>query len=141
MAALAVVLALFVGACATKAPDVTIEDIRLRSANVSAIKTEVKLKVDNPNKRDLRVERVDYRLFIKDKQITEDSIDKEMLVKANDTASFDIPVTISTFALAGVDPNMLNKRQVPVRIVGTVYLKTAVGTFPIPIEEEQTVKW
>ena len=94
------------------------------------------VEVENPNNKDIRVEAVDYKVFLSGKEFSQGTTDKEILVPANKSANVEVP-------LAGKYQDILNNlgdillaNQVDYKIEG----KAKLSFISIPFTKEGKVE-
>jgi LEA14-like dessication related protein len=131
------VLAALLAACATapklEPPQVSIVGLQVVSAEVWAQRLKVRLRLHNPNDRDLPVTALEYTVEIAGQNIATGSYAESFVVPAHGDAEFDSNVTAN---LASALLRLLThvpSTLVPYRLTGRVTLGEGLGR--IPFEE------
>lgn len=133
-AILAVVFALL-GACAStrlQKPDLQVLDVNLLGGNLLQQQLRVRLKVINPNDRELQVRGVNYELELDGDRFAHGSTVNSFVVPALGEAEFDVDVSAN---MAGALLNVFGRgskvNEVEYRILGKVHLASGfVRTIP-----------
>ncbi len=143
---LAVTLAVVLGACAAFAPK--LETPRLSIVSVEVLKTDlfeqrlkVRLRVQNPNDRELPVKGITYRMEVAGEDFAQGVSAAAFTVPALGEAEFDMNVTanMATTLLRVLTQSGGNRDALDYRMVGKVSL--AKGFLrQIPFEEKGTIK-
>ena len=136
-------LSFMLGACAStldlKAPELSVVSIRMQSADIFSQRLLVRLKVVNPNARELPVKAIKYRIEVNEAALAEGLADSPFVVPANGEAEFELPVTAN---LAGALPKLLSRGSsdaIDYRLVGDVSLSSGFLR-RIPFDERGSVK-
>lgn len=137
-------LALLLAGCASvqnlEAPDLAIVSLKLQSADIFSQRLLVRMRVVNPNDRELPIKGISYRIEVNETQLGEGETDASFVVPAKGEAEFDMTVTanmvsaLSKFFARGSKPQSLDYR-----LVGSVSLSSGILR-RIPFDERGSVQ-
>ena len=142
------VLALILGAlsltsCAVlpkfEAPNLSVISMKVQSADIFSQRVLVRMRVQNPNARELPVKGISYRIEVNDSELGQGQTNVPFVVPAMGEAEFDVQVTAN---LAGVLTKLLSRRgsdTLEYRLVGDVALSSGFLR-RIPFDERGSVK-
>ena len=128
--------------CATlelEAPKLSVISMKLQSADLFAQRLQVRMRVQNPNDRELPVKGIRYRIEVNDSELAQGLSDTPFVVPALGEAEFDVQLTAN---LAGALSQLLSKRSADTleyRLVGDVALSSGFLR-RIPFDERGSVK-
>jgi LEA14-like dessication related protein len=140
---LASMFAALLGGCATvqlEAPKLSVVSLKMQSADIFSQRLQVRMRVVNPNDRELPIKGISYRIEVNDAQLGEGETDTSFVVPAKGEAEFDMTVTanlastLSKLFLRGSKPESLDYR-----LVGSVALSSGFLR-RIPFDERGSVK-
>lgn len=75
-------------------PQVELDHIKVKDASLKGTTLVFVVSVDNPNKVDLKVDQINYKVFVNEKEITQAKTDKAVNVPAQSKANVEIPLPI-----------------------------------------------
>jgi LEA14-like dessication related protein len=108
-----------------EAPKLSVVSLKLQSADIFSQRVQMRMRVMNPNSRELPVKGITYRVEVEDAQLAEGVADAPFVVPALGEAEFDVQVTAN---LAGTLAKLLLKRgsrdALEYRLVGSVALSS-----------------
>ena len=143
LAAAALVLSACTGT--VRRPDIELEGVQVGSVGLSGGTLIANVRVHNPNRFTLRANNLRYRLDLRrpdaqpgDSAWTRfaDGVYPDTLnVRAGQTRTFPIPVSVSFAQLSGVSRAMLGYGRVDYRATGTVDVRTPIGTREVPFHK------
>ena len=138
----ALVAALVLTACATpklQAPELSLVNVSMTSADIFNQQFNVRLHVQNPNDRELPVKGFEYELFLEGDSFAEGTSNKQFTIPANGETEFDLPVrTNFVSSLGRLVSRLQGRKQVQYVLEGKVL--TDVGMFnKIPFRESGSV--
>ena len=140
---LASLSAALLGGCATvqlEAPKLSVVSLKMQSADIFSQRLQVRMRVVNPNDRELPIKGISYRIEVNEAQLGEGETDTSFVVPAKGEAEFDMTVTanlastLSKLFLRGSKPESLDYR-----LVGSVALSSGFLR-RIPFDERGSVK-
>jgi len=87
---------LMLGACSTlelEAPKLSVVSMKMQSADLFAQRALVRMRVQNPNARELPIKGISYRIEVNDAEFAQGLSDTPFVVPAMGEAEFDVQVT------------------------------------------------
>jgi LEA14-like dessication related protein len=142
-AALAVLCLAALGGCSAipklEAPRLSVINMRVQSADLFSQRLLVRMRVLNPNDRELPIKGIDYRIEVNDAELAQGLTDTPFTVPALGEAEFDVQVTAN---LAGALARLLGRGSqdsLDYRLVGSVALASGFLR-RIPFDERGSVK-
>jgi LEA14-like dessication related protein len=142
-AALLSILLLFAGCASTfklEAPQLSVVSMNLQSADIFSQRLLVRMRVLNPNARELPVKGITYRIEVDGAELAQGLADTPFVVPAMGEAEFDVQVTAN---LATALSQMLGRKgsrdTLDYRLVGSVSLSSGFLR-RIPFDERGSVK-
>ena len=141
---LAAVATLALGGCAStlklEAPKLSVISMKMHSADIFSQRILVRMRVMNPNARELPIKGITYRIEVNDAELAEGVSDTPFVVPAMGEAEFDVNLTAN---LASALSQLLGKRgssdTLDYRLVGNVALSSGFLR-RIPFDERGSVK-
>jgi LEA14-like dessication related protein len=141
--ALLVCCTLLAAGCAStlrlEAPKLSVVSMNVQSADIFSQRMLVRMRVLNPNARELPVKGISYRIEIDGAQLAQGLADKPFVVPAMGEAEFDVQVTAN---LASALSQLLGRRgsrdSLEYRLVGNVSLSSGFLR-RIPFDERGSV--
>lgn len=146
LALLLVATAVVAPGCAlfVKQPRVTIADVRVVSLGLAGGTARVELEIDNPNRFDLTVRTLSYRLEVADGPSGEGSVDRwiplaqeeeverSIAAPGRSTVNVEVPVAFEYRALGAALRSLLVDGEVRYRVQGAVRVRGPVGEHRLP---------
>jgi LEA14-like dessication related protein len=120
-------------------PQLSVVSMKVQSADLFSQRVNVRMRVTNPNARELPVKAIKYRIEVNGTEFAEGLADTPFVVPAQGEADFDLPITAN---LASVLPKLLTSRSsgtLDYRLVGDVSLSSGFLR-RIPFDERGSVK-
>ncbi len=135
---------LFTAGCAVlpkfESPRLSVISMEMQSADIFSQRMKVRMRVLNPNARELPVKGISYRIEVNDSELGQGLTNVPFVVPAMGEAEFDVQVTTN---LAGMLGKLLSRRgsqdQLQYRLVGEVALSSGFLR-RIPFDERGSVK-
>lgn len=141
--ALAGALLLLAGCASTlklEAPKLSVVSMKMQSADIFSQRLQVRMRVQNPNDRELPVKGISYRIEVNDSELAQGLTNSPFVVPALGEAEFDVQVTAN---LASALSQILSRRgssdTLEYRLVGNVALSSGFLRH-IPFDERGSVK-
>jgi LEA14-like dessication related protein len=139
-AALAAVIATGCASVANlEAPKLSVVSMKVQSADLFAQRMLVRMRVMNPNDRELPIKGISYRIEVNDAEFAQGESNTAFSVPALGEAEFDVQVTAN---LAGALTKFLSRKRddtLEYRLVGSVSLSSGFLR-RIPFDERGSVK-
>jgi LEA14-like dessication related protein len=142
--ALALAALIALAGCAStlklEAPRLTVISMKVQSADLFSQRMLVRMRVVNPNARELPVKGISYRIEVNDAELAQGLTDTPFVVPALGEAEFDVQVTAN---LATALSQLLSRKgssdTLDYRMVGSVALSSGFLR-RIPFDERGSVK-
>jgi LEA14-like dessication related protein len=135
--------ALSLGGCAAlpklEAPKLSVVSMKMQSADFFSQRLQLRMRVLNPNTRELPIKGISYRIEVNDTELGQGLTNTPFVVPAMGEAEFDVQVTTN---LAGALGKLLGRRSqdsLQYRLVGEVALSSGFLR-RIPFDERGSVK-
>jgi LEA14-like dessication related protein len=123
-----------------ESPRLSVVSMEMQSADIFSQRMKVRMRVMNPNARELPVKGISYRIEVNDSELGQGLTNTPFVVPAMGEAEFDVQVTTN---LAGMLGKLLSRRgsqdQLQYRLVGEVALSSGFLR-RIPFDERGSVK-
>jgi LEA14-like dessication related protein len=123
-----------------EAPKLSVVSLKMQSADIFSQRLQVRMRVLNPNTRELPVKGISYRIEVNDAELAQGMTDAAFVVPAMGEAEFDVQVTAN---LAGTLARLLarggSSETLDYRLVGSVALASGFLR-RIPFDERGSVK-
>ncbi len=134
----------FLSSCAVlpkfEAPKLSVVGLKVQGGDFFSQRLQVRMRVFNPNERELPIKGIAYRLEVNDAEIGNGSTSAPFVVPAMGEAEFDMQITAN---LAGVIGKLLSRKNssepLAYRLVGDVSLSSGFLK-RIPFDERGSVK-
>ncbi len=123
-----------------EAPKLSVVSMKMQSADIFSQRLQVRMRVLNPNTRELPIKGISYRIEVNDAELAQGMTDAAFVVPAMGEAEFDVQVTAN---LAGALARLLarggSSETLDYRLVGSVALASGFLR-RIPFDERGSVK-
>jgi LEA14-like dessication related protein len=117
---------IFLTNCATlfnlEKPEVNLQRVFVRDTSLSGTTLIFVVKVDNPNKQEIKVKEIAYKVFISGKELTQAKTEKPVIVPASGSSEVELPLPIKYTSLFENIGDILLSREVAYKIVGDAKL-------------------
>lgn len=139
------VLVLFAAACASlyglKAPEVSLSDVTLSGGTLLEQRFKLKLRVLNPNDRDITISGLTFQLDIGDKRFASGATGQTVVLPRLGDTVVEVDATAQMLSLIQQLPKLVNgEGKVPYRVKGDV-VTTDYGRIPFDRKGETTLPW
>jgi len=121
-------------------PHLSVVTMKVQSADIFSQRLQVRLRVVNPNDRELPIKGISYRIEVEGDQLAEGLTEAPFVVPAMGEAEFDMQVTanlagtLAKYLMRGSTPDALNYRLVGKVALSSGFLRS------IPFDERGSVK-
>lgn len=123
-----------------EAPHLSVVSLKVQSADIFSQRLQLRMRVQNPNARELPVEGISYSVEVDGSELGQGLTNQPFVVPAMGEAEFDVQFTAN---LAGTLAKLLSRRgsrdSVEYRLVGKVALSSGFLR-RIPFDERGSVK-
>jgi len=136
--------AMLLAACAStfelQSPKLSLVSMKVQSADLFSQRLQVRMRVQNPNDRELPIKGISYRIEVNEAELAQGLSDAPFVVPALGEAEFDVLLTAN---LASTLSQLLSRRgssdSIDYRLVGKVSLSSGFLR-SIPFDERGSVK-
>lgn len=123
-----------------EAPKLSVVSMKMQSADIFSQRLQVRMRVLNPNDRELPIKGIEYRIEINDAELAQGLTDTPFVVPALGEAEFDVQVTANlAAALAKFLSRKGGQDTLDYRLIGSVALSSGFLR-RIPFDERGSVK-
>lgn len=91
-----------------KEPKAKLKDIEVSGLSLKEINLDLNLEVENPNKKDLTVDKMSYLIQVKNENVTEGFIQGPWTLKGSETTKVTLPVKFPVSGLLNGIGNLIN---------------------------------
>jgi len=123
-----------------EAPKLSVISMKVQSADIFSQRMVVRMRVLNPNARELPIKGIEYRIEVNDAELAQGLTDSAFVVPAMGEAEFDVQVTAN---LATALTQFLSRKgsqdTLDYRLIGSVALSSGFLR-RIPFDERGSVK-
>lgn len=117
-------------------PSFVIRGIILSPRSFTEMNLLLGLEVQNPNRFDLTLKSFEYTFYLKNEEIGNGRLEKELLIPSSSTTQVQIPVAAKFKDLGGSLKAIFTGDDLPYKIEGKADLKTAFGSLNFPFSKE-----
>lgn len=117
-------------------PSFTLRGVTLQPVSFTRMSLLLDIDVQNPNSFDLKFESFEYAIFLKNEEVGNGRMEKELLVPSSSTTRLQVPVTAGFKNLSGSLKAVLTEGDLPYKIEGKVAVKTFFGGRQFPFSSE-----
>lgn len=135
-------ICLFLCSCASllgtvlEKPKVELDSVAVQNADLNGATLVFKVAVENPNNMEIKVDKVSYKVFLNNKEITQASTDKVVAIAGKSTGIVELPIPLE-YRKVFVDlKDLLFASEAAYKIEGNAKL----NLFTIPFSKEGKVQ-
>lgn len=122
------------------APKLSVISMKVQSADIFSQRVQVRMRVLNPNSRELPIKGISYRIEVNEAELAQGLTDTPFVVPALGEAEFDVQVTANlATALASLLSRRGSQDTLDYRLIGSVALSSGFLR-RIPFDERGSVK-
>jgi LEA14-like dessication related protein len=123
-----------------EAPKLSVISMKMQSADIFSQRLQIRMRVLNPNARELPIKGIEYRIEVNDAELAQGLADTPFVVPAMGEAEFDVQVTANlASALARFLSRKSGQDTLDYRLIGSVALSSGFLR-RIPFDERGSVK-
>jgi LEA14-like dessication related protein len=123
-----------------EAPKLSVISMKMQSADIFSQRLQIRMRVLNPNARELPIKGIEYRIEVNDAELAQGLSDTPFVVPAMGEAEFDVQVTANlASALAKFLSRKSGQDTLDYRLIGSVALSSGFLR-RIPFDERGSVK-
>jgi len=123
-----------------EAPKLSVISMKMQSADIFSQRLQIRMRVLNPNARELPIKGIEYRIEVNDAELAQGMTDSSFVVPAMGEAEFDVQVTANlASALAKFLSRKSGQDTLDYRLIGSVALSSGFLR-RIPFDERGSVK-
>jgi len=142
--AAAAVLLIALGGCAStfklEPPQLSVVSMKVQSADIFSQRMQIRMRVQNPNERELPIKGITYRIEVNDAELGKGSADTPFVVPSMGEAEFDMVFTANlATALSQLLSRKGSSQSIDYRLRGEVALSSGFLR-RIPFDERGSVK-
>ncbi|NTW78131.1 MAG: LEA type 2 family protein [Syntrophaceae bacterium] len=117
-------------------PSFVLRGVSLRPLSLTDVNLLLDLDVQNPNSFDLNFKSFEYTVYLKNEEIGNGRLEKELRIPSSATTRIQAPVAAKFKDLSGSLKSILTEGDLPYKIAGKVVVKTALGSRQFPFSSE-----
>lgn len=118
-----------------KKMEVKFLSLQLDDLTIGGADTRFEVSVVNPNVFDVLIERINYKFYLRNNLISEETVSGEKTIVSHGEQSFSFPVLINFFEVGKEVYTMLQMSSSLCRFTGEIEVKTEWGRVKIPFEQ------
>ncbi|MGV8059820.1 MAG: LEA type 2 family protein [Smithellaceae bacterium] len=119
-----------------EAPSFALRGITLRPLSFTEVNLLFDLEVQNPNNFNLTFKSFEYTIYLKNEEIGNGRLEKELLVPSSSTTRIQVPVVARFKNLSGSLKAVLTEGELPYKIEGKAEVGTVLGSRKFPFSNE-----
>lgn len=124
----------FMQRMAVKELDFSMERVSLVDYNLSNMTLKLDLQAENPNDIDAVIDRLDYSLYINDKNAANGTTAREVTVKAGGVKTISTSLTVNYINMGTAILEAVKEKKADFKMEGTVFVETPIGSITFPID-------
>jgi len=121
-------------------PSFTVRGVTLSPVSFTETNLLLDLDVQNPNHFDLTLKSFGYTIYLKNEEIGNGRLKKELLIPSSSSTQIRVPLVVKFKDLSGSLKAILTGNDLPYKIEGTADVSTAFGSLKFPFSNEGRVK-
>ena len=118
-------------------PTFALRGITLRPLSFTEMNILLDIEVLNPNRFDLTFQSFEYTIFLKNEEIGNGRLEKELLVPSSSTTRIQVPVVARFKDFSGSLKAILTQADLPYKIEGKVAVRTVFGNHQFLFSKEE----
>jgi LEA14-like dessication related protein len=121
-------------------PSFVLRKIALSPRSFTEMNLLISIEVHNPNRFDLTLRSFEYTLYLKNEEIGNGRLEKELLIPSSSTTQTEAPVAAKFKNLGGAVKVLITGEELPYRIEGKAEVKTFFKSYIFPFSKEGSVR-
>jgi len=117
-------------------PSFTLRGIILSPLSATEMNLLLGLEVQNPNRIDLTLKSFEYAFYLKNEEIGNGRLEKELVIPSSSTTQVQIPVSAKFKDLGLILKSIFSGDELPYKIEGKADVGTAFGSLKFPFSKE-----
>ena len=117
-------------------PSFAVRGITLRPLSFTEMNLLLDLDVQNPNRFDLTFESLEYTVYLKNEEIGNGRLEREILIPSSSTTLIQVPIVAGFKNFSGSLKAILTEGDLPYKIEGNAIVRTAFGSRQFPFSKE-----
>jgi LEA14-like dessication related protein len=136
------VLSVFLVSCLgwiLEKPSFVLREIIVSPRSFKETNLLLSLEVQNPNRLDLTLTSFEYTVSLNNEEIGNGRLEKEFLIPSSSVTRIQVPVVAKFKDLGGSLKAIITGDNLPYKIEGKAYVKTALGSISFPFSKEGNI--
>jgi LEA14-like dessication related protein len=121
-------------------PSFTLRGVILNPISFTEINLLLDLDVQNPNKFDLTLKSFEYTVYLKNEEIGNGRLEKELLIPSSSTTQIRVPLVARFKDWSGSLKAVFKGDDLPYKIEGKAVVRTTFGSSNFPFSKEGRIK-
>jgi LEA14-like dessication related protein len=117
-------------------PSFTLRGVTLSPISLAEMNLLLDLDVQNPNNFDLTLKSFGYTIYLKNEEIGNGRLEKELLIPSSSTTQIRVPLVAKFKDLSGSLKAIFTGDDLPYKIEGTADFSTVFGSLNFPFSKE-----
>jgi LEA14-like dessication related protein len=98
------------------------------------------IEVQNPNRSDLKLRELEYRVYLEDQEVGNGRLEKEVLIAQSSSTLVQVPLRSDLRRMGNSLGLVLAGKDLRYKIEGAAVIKTRLGTSTIPFSKTGEIK-
>jgi LEA14-like dessication related protein len=121
-------------------PTFTLTEIAVTHFSPQEVHLLFGIQVQNPNSFELKIESIEYMIYLNDRQTAEGRMDQEVKIDKFSSTLVQVPLQAKLASLGTVLGALLTNQNLRYKIDGTAVVKTGLGSATIPFSKSGEIK-
>lgn len=120
-------------------PNVDVHSLHVNQLTIGGADLIFKANLKNSNGFEIQVKKIDYRLYLGDGLVKEESVSSDIMISGQSEWAFSFPLLLNFFEVGKEIHDVLLHRSLLCRFSGEIEVKTAWGKVTIPFDKRSRV--
>jgi LEA14-like dessication related protein len=120
-------------------PSFTLHGVILSPISFTETNLLLDLDVQNPNNFDLKLKSFGYTVYLKNEEIGNGRLKKELLIPSSSTTQIEVPLVAKFKDLSGILKVIFAGNDLPYKIEGDADVSTVFGSLRFPFSKEGSI--